>query len=64
MAKVLALDNATGQVKEIDVATGTTTLSLPAYTQAPLLLKVPLVSNSYALAYKQAGSSLQVGVIT
>ena len=62
MAKVLVLDNATGQVKELEVIVPA--LSLPVYTQAHLLLKVPLVSNSYALAYKQAGSSLQVGVIT
>ena len=62
MAKVLALDNATGQMKELEVVVPT--LSLPAYTQAPLLLKVPLVANSHVLVYKQAGSSLQVGVIT
>ena len=62
MAKVLALDNVTGHVKEVEVVVPA--LSLPIYTQASILLRALLVSNSHVLAYKQAGSSLQVGVIT
>ena len=64
MTKVLVLDNATGQIKEEDIAVSAVNLYMPAHTQAPLLLRISLVSNAYVLAYVQAGTSLQIGVIT
>lgn len=63
MTKVVTLNNTTGQLEEVDLP-DPIALSIPAYTQAPSLLRIPLISSAYILVYNQAGTGLQIGVIT